>query len=152
MFKKGTGSLCGKKGHFAKDCWHILRPRAITVGKWDIWNPCFYEEKPVQKINCIPGSDPVRLALHLNWKLFRFKVDSGAKDNFYSRRVWARLGRPTLHPAHTHYIAASGAPISILGTFTVKVSIQEASRTRDNTFNAFSPPHLNLLGLLEYAG
>ena len=42
------------------------------------------EKKPVQKINCIPGSDPVRLVLLLNGKSFKFEVDSGAKDNFYS--------------------------------------------------------------------
>ena len=104
------------------------------------------EEKPVQKINCIPGSDPVRLALRLNGKSFRFEVDSEAKDNFCSRQVWTRLGRPNLCPAHTHYIAASGIPIHILGTFSAKDSIQEASPTRDIIFNVSSLSHLNLLG------
>ena len=81
------------------------------------------EEKPVQKINCIPGGDPIRLALCLNGKSFRFEVNSGAKDNFCSKQVWTRLGRPTLQLGHTCYIVTSGEPIPVLGTFCAKVSI-----------------------------
>ena len=39
-FKKGTCPLCGKKGHILSKIAGTLRPRAINVGKQDIWNPC----------------------------------------------------------------------------------------------------------------
>ena len=45
------------------------------------------EDKPVQKVNCIPGNNPVRLTLRINGKSFMFEVNSGAKDNFCSKQI-----------------------------------------------------------------
>ena len=53
--------------------------------------------------------------------------------------------QPCSRPA-THYIAASGAPIPIMGTFGAEVSLREDGPTKDIVFNVSSLSQLNLLG------
>ena len=67
---------------------------------------------------------PLTQQLQLNRKPFMFEVDSGAKDNFCSRQVWTRLGKPILHPACIHYVSATGNHVPVLGTFNAKASLE----------------------------
>ena len=44
-------------------------------------------EKPVQRINSVPGKNPAQLTLVINSNTLVFVVDSGARDNFCSTRT-----------------------------------------------------------------
>ncbi|KAK8399328.1 hypothetical protein O3P69_003447 [Scylla paramamosain] len=72
----------------------------------------------VQVLRSILGDDPVLQQLWLNGRLFSFEVDSGAKDNFYSKQGNARK------------------------TYTTACPTREA----EMTFNVYTLPYLNLLG------
>ena len=46
------------------------------------------------------GEDsPPTLPLQVNGQSFIFEIDTGSRDNFCSKEVWAQLGQPELQPA-----------------------------------------------------
>ena len=84
--------------------------------------------------------------MQLNGKDFQFEVDSGARDNFCSRKLWTEIGRPKLRPAQIHYVSAAGDPLPVLGTFQAKARVGNPPRYKTITLNVSPRPHLNLLG------
>ncbi len=101
----------------------------------------------IQSVKSIPGQDPVIQQLQLKGKSYGFEVDSGARDNFCTTKIWTRLGRPALLPARQRYVSATGNSIPVLGTFDAKATLHHTSpRKADVTFNVTKLPRLNLLG------
>ncbi|KAK8383368.1 hypothetical protein O3P69_019027 [Scylla paramamosain] len=78
QFINSTCRFCQKKGHTAEVC---LRKK----NKAPASNTA--EMQTLQVVRSILGDDPVLQQLQLNGRLFSFKVDSGAKDNFCSKQV-----------------------------------------------------------------
>lgn len=157
-FPKGMCPRCGKTNHVAKDCRFINSTCRFCQKKGHIAEVCLRkkskapasntaEKQTVQVVRSIFGDDPVLQQLRLDGKSFSFEVDSGAKDNFCSTRVWTILGKPTLQPAKVRYVSATGACIPVRGTFNAKTSLANStSREAEMTFNVSTLPHLNLLG------
>ena len=49
----------------------------------------------MESVKSIQGQDPVMVKVQVGKKC-EFEVDSGARDNFCSEKVWKKLGRPDL--------------------------------------------------------
>ena len=165
---KGSCMRCGEINHSSKDCRFIDSTcrfchiksylEAVCIqkkGRKPDNTPAGRKKLPTQVIRYvkyIPGQDPAVQQVQLNNKRFKFEVDSGAKDNFCSTQVWSRLGRPTLQPAKTCYMSATGNPIPVLGTFNVKAALDRStSRIADVTCNVTKSHQLNLLGRTSIA-
>ena len=101
-------------------------------------------EKPVQRINSVPGRNPARLTLEIDGKTLVFDIDSGARDSFCSTRTWTKLGKPTLQTTPTQYITATGSSIPVLGTFRAKVATGRSKNAKQVIFNVSSLTHLNI--------
>ena len=138
-FSKAQCHYCNKTGHLASVCLKKKRDKKEEV-------KVITTDRPVQRINSVPGSNPVRLTLEIDGKAFVFEVDSGARDNFCSTRTWTKLGKPTLQTAPTRYITATGSSVPVLGTFRAKVSREKSDLTKDIVFNVSSLSQLNILG------
>ena len=61
-------------------------------------------------VKSIQGQDPVMVKLQVGKKC-EFEVDSGARDNFCSEKVWKKLGRPDLQQPTLRYVSATGNPL-----------------------------------------
>ena len=153
-FPKGTCLRCGRTDHFAKDCQFIDTTCHYCIKKEHLEAVCmkkkgrigYITEKPVKIIKNIPGNDPVKQKLKLNGKFFTFEVDSGTKDNFCSKHIWNRLGKPKLRPAHTRYVSATGDGVPVLGTFSAKACLDDSIQVKHIMLNVSPLAHLNLLG------
>ena len=66
---------------------------------------------PVEIVKSIQGQDLVMVQLQVNGKKCEFEVDSGARDNFCSERVWKKLGQPVLQPPTLRYVSDTGSPL-----------------------------------------
>lgn len=160
-FAKGICPRCGKTGHHAKECRFIDATCRFCQKKGHIEAVClkkkgtqsqkkqsigFITRDPTQTVYNIPGHDPIVQRLQINGKQFHFEVDSGARDNFCSKKVWTELGRPKLRPARIRYVSAAGQPLPILGTFKAKACVGNPLRYQTIILNVSPCPRLNLLG------
>ena len=85
QFGKAQRHYCNKTGHLASVYMKKKKDKKEEVR-------VITAEKPVQRINSVPGNNPARLTLEVNVKALAFEVDSGARDNFCSTRTWTKLG------------------------------------------------------------
>ena len=136
-FSKAQCHYCHKTGHLASVCLKKKKDKKEEV-------KVITSERPVQRINSVPGNHPARLTLEVNRKSFIFEVDSGARDNFCSTKTWTKLGKPPLQTAPTRYITATGSSVPVLGTFRAKVS--RDNLTKVIAFNVSSLQHLDIIG------
>ena len=136
-FSKAQCHYCHKTGHLASVCLKKKKDKKEEV-------KVITSERPVQRINSVPGNHPARLTLEVNRKSFIFEVDSGARDNFCSTKTWTKLGKPSLQTAPTRYITATGSSVPVLGTFRAKVS--RDNLTKVIAFNVSSLQHLDIIG------
>ena len=129
MFPRGTCLRCCKTDHVAKDCRFKEKECQFCKKNRHIESVCLQKKtkpnvehilaKPLRVINHINSQNPICQPLKLNSKPFVFEVDTGSPDTFCSKDTWTTLGRPKLQPAHSHYIAANGKPLPVLGRFHV---------------------------------
>ena len=143
-----TCHRCGKRGHWAKDCYY-KDMKCSNCGKTGhLRKACFASKfkRDVAFIRTIHGPDSLKQELRFRTSTETFEVDSGAGDNFCDLNVWKRLGYPTLAPARKIYHSATGNRISIKGIFTVQASTSKEASWRPITINVTNIDGLNLIG------
>ena len=97
-------------------------------------------------VKVISTTPKVTQPLILNGCPHLFEVDTGAGDNFCSKDVWTRLGKPQLAAAHC-YEGATGDPLPVQGTFKIRAHLpHQPDNSQTLQFTVVTNNQLSLLG------
>jgi transposase InsO family protein len=137
-YKDASCHYCKKSGHIQPACYQRRRDQAKDQARLT-----YITQRPVNSIST-DGSGVLRLPIQLEGHNVTFEVDTGSRDNFCTKEVWTRLGRPHLEEPTSQYFSATGEQLPIMGRFSTQTCTN--NRTVRTELNVTTLRDLNLLG------
>ena len=139
-FLSAICNFCKKTGHIEKACLKKKRQQRFSSSINNITS----NTKEVRKVRPVPQLEH---KLIVNDKPITLELDTGACDNFISKSVWEKLGKPNLRPLDVSYQSASKHEIDVKGHCEINTKLPgQDGKGIMLHYVVSSVPDLNLLG------
>ncbi len=116
FYRNVTCRSCNIQGHIEKVCRQKKDKNVNSISS-----------KPLKTVNTVRSSAPLRQPVILQSETVLFDIDTGACDNFISKKNWERIGKPALSKCLVRYQSASKHPLPVIGTFKAATSLPHSS-------------------------